>query len=49
MREASASFPSDRPNGWVRQMLGRKGEMWGAVAVTDRLVLIRTGAADAQR
>ena len=35
------SFPSDRANAAVRQMLGRPGEMWGAESGTDRLVVIR--------
>jgi virginiamycin B lyase len=33
-------FPSDRPNANVRQMLGRKGEVWGAESGVDRLVVI---------
>ena len=39
--EKFASFPSDRPNAAVRQMLGRRGEAWGAESGTDRLVAIR--------
>jgi virginiamycin B lyase len=35
------SFPSDRPNANVRQILGRPGEVWGAESGTDRLVVIR--------
>ncbi len=35
------SFPSDKPDAAVRQMLGRTGEMWGAESGTDRLVVIR--------
>jgi virginiamycin B lyase len=35
------SFPSDRPDAAVRQMAGRKGEVWGAESGTDRLVVIR--------
>jgi len=35
------SFRSDRPNAAVRQMLGRKGEAWGAESGTDRLVVVR--------
>jgi virginiamycin B lyase len=27
----------------VRQLLGRKGEVWGAESGTDRLVVVRTG------
>jgi virginiamycin B lyase len=39
--EAFDSFPSDKPDTAVRQMLGRPGEMWGAESGTDRLVVIR--------
>jgi virginiamycin B lyase len=39
--EKFESFPSDRPNAAVRQMLGRPGELWGAESGTDRLVVIR--------
>jgi virginiamycin B lyase len=35
------SFPSDRPSANVRQMLGRRGEVWGAESGTDRLVRVR--------
>lgn len=35
------SFPSDKANADVRQMLGRKGEAWAAESGTDRLRLIR--------
>jgi virginiamycin B lyase len=38
------SFPSNRPDAQVRQMLGRPGEVWGAESGTDRLVVISTGA-----
>jgi virginiamycin B lyase len=38
--ERFESFPSDRPNASVRQMLGRKGEVWGAESGVDRLVVI---------
>ncbi|HJW45054.1 MAG TPA: lyase [Lysobacter sp.] len=37
------SFPSDSPNAAVRQMLGRKGEAWGAESGTDRLVVVKHG------
>lgn len=37
------SFPSDRRDAAVRQMLGRKGEAWGAESGTDRLVLVKHG------
>jgi virginiamycin B lyase len=35
------SYPSDRDNANVRQMLGRRGEAWGAESGTDRLVVVR--------
>lgn len=35
-----AAFPSDRPHANVRQLLGRKGEVWGAESGTDRLVVV---------
>lgn len=34
------SFPSERPNANVRQMLGRKGEVWRDEFGTDRLVVL---------
>ncbi len=40
--EKFESFPSDRSNAQVRQMLGRPGEAWGAESGTDRLVVIST-------
>lgn len=40
--ESFKSFPSDRSNADVRQLLGRPGEVWGAESGTDRLVVIRT-------
>ena len=43
VKEAFDSFPSDRSGANVRQMLGRKGEVWGAESGTDRLVVIRYG------
>jgi virginiamycin B lyase len=39
--EKFESFPSNRSNAAVRQLLGRPGELWGAESGTDRLVLIR--------
>ncbi|OFZ72841.1 MAG: lyase [Betaproteobacteria bacterium RBG_16_64_9] len=39
--EKFESFPSNRRNAQVRQMLGRPGEAWGAESGTDRLVVIR--------
>jgi virginiamycin B lyase len=35
------SFPSNKPGAAVRQMLGRKGEAWGAESGTDRLVVVK--------
>jgi virginiamycin B lyase len=35
------TFPSDRRNASVRQVLGRPGELWGAESGTDRLVVVR--------
>lgn len=43
--EKFESFPSDRENANVRQMLGRPGETWGAESGTDRLVVIRRAEA----
>lgn len=40
-REQFESFPSDRAAANVRQILGRRGELWGAESGTDRLVVIR--------
>jgi virginiamycin B lyase len=40
LSEKFESFPSDKPNAQVRQMLGRAGEAWGAESGTDRLVVI---------
>ena len=39
--EKFESFPSDRPNSNVRQMLGRKGETWIAESGTERIRMIR--------
>jgi virginiamycin B lyase len=39
--EKFESFPSNRRNADVRQMLGRPGEAWGAESGTDRLVVIK--------
>ena len=40
--ERFESFESDRSHANVRQMLGRKGEAWGAESGTDRLVMVPT-------
>lgn len=37
------SFPSDRADANVRQMLGREGEVWAPESGTDRLVVYRYG------
>lgn len=39
--ETFKSFPSNKANADVRQMLGRPGEAWGAESGTDRLVVVR--------
>lgn len=41
-REKFESFASDRANAGVRQMLGRKGEAWGAESGNGRLVMVPT-------
>ena len=43
MTETFQTFPNDRNAANIRQMLGRRGEMWGAESGTDRLVVIRYG------
>jgi virginiamycin B lyase len=40
LTEKFDSFPSNRDNANVRQMLGRRGEAWGAESGVDRLVMI---------
>ena len=39
--ETFESFPSNRPDADVRQMLGRRGEVWAAESGTDRLTVYR--------
>lgn len=39
--EKFESFPSNRKRADVRQLLGRKGELWAAESGTDRLVMVR--------
>ena len=39
--EAFESFPLERPNAAVRQMLGRENEVWGAESGLDRLLVVR--------
>ena len=43
LTETFESFPSERANAAVRQMLGRPGEAWGAESGADRLVVFRYG------
>jgi virginiamycin B lyase len=38
--EKFESYPSTKPQANVRQMLGRKGEAWGAESGLDRLVMV---------
>ena len=40
--ERFESFPSDRRNATVRQMLGREGEVWAPESGTDRILVFRT-------
>ena len=41
MTETFESFPSNKRGANVRQLLGRKGEVWGAESGTDRLVSLK--------
>ena len=40
--ETFTSYPHVQPNAAVRQLLGRPGEVWGAMSGQDKLLLIRT-------
>ncbi len=40
--ETFTSYPHAQPNAAVRQLLGRPGEVWGAMSGQDKLLLIRT-------
>ncbi len=40
--ETFASYPFSLPNANVRQLLGRAGEVWGAMSGQDRLVVARS-------
>jgi virginiamycin B lyase len=40
--ETFRSYPYAQPNAAVRQLLGRPGEVWGAMSGQDKLLLIRT-------
>jgi len=39
--ESFESFPSDKRDASVRQLLGRPGEVWGAESGVDRLVMVK--------
>ena len=41
--ESFTSFPHPQPNANVRQILGRPGQVWGAMSGQDKLVVVRTG------
>ena len=40
--ETFSAFPFVQPNANVRQLLGRPGEVWGAMSGQDKLVVVRT-------
>ncbi len=40
--ETFATLPHGAPNAAVRQLLGRPGEVWGAMSGQDALVVVRT-------
>ena len=40
--EKFTSLPHSAPNAAVRQLLGRPGEVWGAMSGQDKLLLVRT-------
>jgi virginiamycin B lyase len=40
--EAFTAYPHPQANATVRQILGRPGEVWGAMSGQDKLLLIRT-------
>ncbi|HEX6291724.1 MAG TPA: hypothetical protein VFZ66_21240 [Herpetosiphonaceae bacterium] len=42
-QEIFQAFPLPSPQAFVRQILGRPGEIWGAESGVDKLVVIRTG------
>jgi virginiamycin B lyase len=41
--EAFEAFPHPQPNAQVRQLLGRPGEVWGALSGQGKLVVLRRG------
>jgi len=42
LTEKFTSYPHAQPNAAVRELLGRPGEVWGAMSGQDKLLLIRT-------
>jgi virginiamycin B lyase len=48
VKETFEPFPLPSPGGSVRQILGRKGEVWAAESAVDKLVVIRTGEMNQQ-
>jgi virginiamycin B lyase len=42
--ETFTTFSLPTPNGAVRQLLGRLGEVWGAESAVDKLIVIRTNS-----
>jgi virginiamycin B lyase len=44
--ETFLSLPLADPGANVRQLLGRRGEVWGAESGADKLVVVRTGCLD---
>jgi len=43
--ETFSTYPLPSPDGAVRQILGRPGEVWGAESGADKLIVIRTSSA----
>jgi virginiamycin B lyase len=41
-QETFEVFPLPSPNGSIRQILGRPGEVWGAESAVDKLIVFRT-------
>jgi len=39
--EEFTSFPLPDPDGSIRQILGRPGEVWGAASRVDKLIVLR--------
>lgn len=45
--ETLASVPLPHPDARVRQLHGRRGEVWGAESAVDKLVVVRTACPSA--